>query len=248
VERLPRSRQYQQSPPESVQRGSPSSGDTIKTPAPTCPPTRRSARAKSTLMYDQHYHPMDDVIRPLQAAKRRSLHGERPLLRSSSDDETPYGSDFGVESIVEDEDTDDEEAEPTRSRKRKWNRPLIPEPTRRSSRRRTKPKVSYNMNIHPQDSDLNRVWACDGSKSSPSPTKPTSSTKAVSFSKKTSSGEFEEVCRTLLQDESEGMRSLQAYQRVPTNKADYFQTQHQNRHQSLSWSPRLIIRPLWHLS
>jgi len=31
--------------------------------------------------------------------------------------------------------------------------------------------VSYNMKIHPQDSDLKRAYAYDGSKSSPSQTK-----------------------------------------------------------------------------
>lgn len=162
-------------------------------------------------MYDQKYHPMDDIIRPSQAAKRRSLHGERPVLGSGSDsgDLEESGSDVG--SIACDEDSDDKESQqPTQGRKRRRARSLTPESIRRSSRRKTKPKVSYNMKIHPQDSDLKRVWACDGSKSSPLPTKHVSPTEAISLTKKTPSDDFEEACRPLLVEDLEGKRSVQA--------------------------------------
>lgn len=194
------------------------------TPAPTCPPTRRSARAKSALVYDQKYHPLDDIIRPSQAAKRRTLHGEQPFLESESNGESSNESASDVGSMAGDDDSDDEDPQPAQNRKRKRARSLTPEPARRSSRRRSKPKTSYNVNIHPQDSDLKRVWACDGSKSSPSPTKQTTSIGAISSAKKTPSDEFEEVCRTLLEDDSEGMRSVQARRPIPVDHANLLQT------------------------
>ncbi|KAF2631114.1 hypothetical protein BU25DRAFT_481583 [Macroventuria anomochaeta] len=202
--KLLRMRQTQQSPPESAQRASSEpTNPQLMTPAPTCPPTRRSARAKSTLIYDQKYHPMDDVIRPSQAAKRRTLHGEKPALVDDLDAFSLEDSRSDIGSIVGDEDSDDEEPQPpTRGRKRKRSTSRTPEPTRRSSRRRTNPKVSYNMKIHPQDSDLKRVYACDGSKSSPSPTKQVNSSKNSSPSKKGSLEDFEQACRSLLADDS----------------------------------------------
>ncbi|UPX18948.1 uncharacterized protein EKO05_0009228 [Ascochyta rabiei] len=170
----PRMCENQQSPPMSARKASfePEFAQ-LTTPTLTCPPTRRSARAKGSLVYDQKYHPMDDFIRPSQAAKRRSLHGEAVVLSSNSDTSSEQsGSDVG--SIAGDEDSDEGGSQPpTRGRqgKRKRSRSRTPEPTRRSSRRKAMPKVSYNMRIHPQDSDLARVYACDGSRSSPSPNK-----------------------------------------------------------------------------
>jgi hypothetical protein len=123
-------------------------------------------------MYDQKYHPMDDIIRPSQAAKRRSLHGEGPPPLQDSDVSSFEDSDSGPGSMVGDEGTDDDEPQSSKqSRKRKRSGSPAPAPTRRSSRKKTSPKVSYNMKIHPQDSDLRRVYACDGSKSSPSANK-----------------------------------------------------------------------------
>jgi hypothetical protein len=210
------------------------------TPAPTCPLVRRSARVKSTLVYDQKYHPLDDAIRPSQAAKRRTLHGEQPLLWSGLDGETSEGSASDVGSMIGDEDRDAEEPQRTRNRKRKRARSLTLEPTRRSSRRRSKPKTSYNTNIHPQDSDLKRVWACDGSKSSPSPTKQTAPSTAIALTRKTSSEEFEDVCRTLLDDGSEGMHSVRARSLVPVGHTDHFQVRCQAQHER-SQSPLVVF-------
>lgn len=118
---------------------------------------------------------MDDVIRPSQAAKRRSLHKEGRLRQEHSDDDDSEDSASDVGDMIGngDDDTDIDSEPSARGKKRKRSRSQTPEPTRRSSRRRTKPKVSYNMKVHPQDSDLNRIWACDGSKSSPSSARPT---------------------------------------------------------------------------
>ncbi|XPS99651.1 hypothetical protein M3J09_008823 [Ascochyta lentis] len=197
----PRTRQTQLSPRKGAQRASPESADAqIMIPIPTCPPPRRSARAKSTLMYDQKYHPMDDFIRPTQAAKRRSLHGEEiTLCDNSGASSEQSGSNVG--SADSDEDSDDEDSQPpTRGRKRKRARSRTPEPTRRSSRRRVKPKMSYNMQIHPQDSDLERVYACDGSKSSPLPKKRERSGTDGPSRKDGPFEDYEETCYTLPTD------------------------------------------------
>lgn len=210
---LPCRRQSQLSSRLSAQEASPAPESAqLMTPAPTCPPIRRSARAKSTLLYDQKYHPMDDIIRPSQAAKRRSLHGEQPVLRADSDGETSEESRSDVGSMAGDEDSesDDEELQPKRTSKRKRTRSLTSEPTRRSTRRRTNLNVSYNTNIHPQDSDLKRIWAYDGLKESPSPTKPAKPAEAIPSSDQELSEEFEGVCRTLIVDDTGGENSVQA--------------------------------------
>lgn len=112
---------------------------------------------------------MDDVIRPFQAARRRSLHKEARRLDSHLEIDTSEASASDLHDTTANEDDDGDVSEPTgRDGKRKRCRMQSPEPTRRSSRRRINPGVSYNMKVHPQDSDLNRIWACDGSKSSPS--------------------------------------------------------------------------------
>ncbi|KAL5433908.1 hypothetical protein PMIN07_010953 [Paraphaeosphaeria minitans] len=98
----------------------------------------RGARSND-LAYDQRYHPMDEYIRPSQAAKRRAEHG---IEDNSS-----------VHSVESDSDTDAED-QPQR-KKRKLNK-VITRGTRRSSRR-TNHDVLYNMQIHPQDSQLEQM-------------------------------------------------------------------------------------------
>lgn len=197
-------RRTQRSLPESAQRASPEHMDAQRTtPAPTCPPIRRSTRIKSTLVYDQKYHPLDDIIRPSQAAKRRSLHGEESTRPNYSDGSASEDSGFDVGSG--DENSGDEEPRPsTRGHKRRRLMSQAPEPTRRSSRRRTKPNVSYNMKIHPQDSDLRRVGACDGSKSSPSPTKHRRSSRNSPAEKDRSASGFEDACHPMVVGGSSG--------------------------------------------
>ena len=130
-------------------------------PTSSMPPSSYSLRnrraTQGKLVYDVKYHPMDDSIRPSQAAKRRSAHGEIQLI---SDDESDADEPFSVhaESDDEEEGLEEEIKEKTRpakkGRKRARCRSTSPEPTRRSSRQTTKPKISYNMQVHPQDRDL----------------------------------------------------------------------------------------------
>lgn len=123
-------------------------------PTSSMPPSSYSLRNRRApqgkLIYDAKYHPMDDSIRPSQAAKRRSAHGEIEL---SSDDESET---FSVHSESEDEKEQNTEKlikkfGSRKSKKRSRSRSESLQPTRRSSRRASNQKVSYNMNVHPQD-------------------------------------------------------------------------------------------------
>jgi hypothetical protein len=132
--------------------------------APDTPPTssvhassyffrnRRAAQGK--LMYDVKYHPMDDSIRPTQAAKRRSAHGEVGLFSADDSTEAPVHDDSNSDggSDTKQEEQKSESTQKGKKRARSPSQSL--EPTRRSSRRTATPRISYNMSIHPQDRDL----------------------------------------------------------------------------------------------
>jgi hypothetical protein len=134
----------------------PSAVDTPPTssmPAPSYSFRNRRA-AQGKLMYDVKYHPMDDSIRPTQAAKRRLAHAKVGL--NSDDDSTeasvPADSDLDSESDTKEEK---QKSTPTKKgRKRARSLSQSPKPTRRSSRRTVTPRISYNMSVHPQDHDL----------------------------------------------------------------------------------------------
>jgi hypothetical protein len=134
----------------------PSAVDTPPTssmPAPSYSFRNRRA-AQGKLMYDVKYHPMDDSIRPTQAAKRRLAHAKVGLV--SDDDSTeasvPADSDLDSESDTKEEK---QKSTPTKKgRKRARSLSQSPKPTRRSSRRTVTPRISYNMSVHPQDHDL----------------------------------------------------------------------------------------------
>lgn len=144
---------------------------------------------------------MDDVIRPSQAAKRRLIHGVKPVLHLYTEVEA---SESDSESMVNGTDDEEDSQPPTRGRKRKRSKSQTPEPTRRSSRRKTEPKVSYNVKIHPQDSDLKRAYAYDGSNNSPSPSKQTSYRTATLRRRENSLDDLQETCQSLLVVDSDG--------------------------------------------
>lgn len=198
----PPARQTQQPLPGSAQKAISASKEAqIKKAFPSCPPSRRSARAKGALVYDQKYHPMDDIIRPSQAAKRRSIHGERPNRPKNLGVLSSDQSDSDVGSMAGDEDSDGEEPQPFKcGDKRKRSGSRTPDFIRRSSRRRTNPNVLYNTKVHPQDSDLQRVYACNLIKSSPSPSKREGSSSLTTSTNSGSLDSFEEACRALLAD------------------------------------------------
>ncbi|KAH6614104.1 hypothetical protein C7974DRAFT_70895 [Boeremia exigua] len=213
---LPSKCQVQLSRPGNTQGISSAPDEQAAVLAPTCAPPLRSARAMNTLLYDQKYHPMDDFIRPSSAAKRRSIHG---VTSGVLDNEASEDSSSDMASILGDTDSDDEDSQPpTRGQKRKRSKSPSSEPTRRSSRQRTTPKVSYNMKIHPQDSDLKRVWACDGSNSSPSPTKKVSLHADTSLRSENRPDNSQEVYESLFADspeDSSSERSSESVQNPP---------------------------------
>ncbi|KAF1839523.1 hypothetical protein BDW02DRAFT_156129 [Decorospora gaudefroyi] len=124
---------------------------------------RNRGEKQSKLAYDLKYHPMDDRIRPSQAAKRRSAHGEEQVPSDHSNEvSTIIDTEADASSDEQCETGKWEPANATRGKKR--SQTLSPsrsiEGTRRSTRKVPDPKASYNMDIHPQDSFL--IVSSDG--------------------------------------------------------------------------------------
>ncbi|KAJ4351719.1 uncharacterized protein N0V89_007062 [Didymosphaeria variabile] len=113
--------------------------------------TRGSTRGtrSNNLAYNQKYHPMDEYLRPSQAAKRRAEHG--------LDDEDNDSANF------EEQDNGDSDSEvedlPQMKKRKKLDKFALhqgTQGTRRSSRSVNR-DVLYDMNIHPQDSQLEHM-------------------------------------------------------------------------------------------
>jgi hypothetical protein len=118
---------------------------------------------QSRLMYDVRYHPMDDSIQPSQASKRRSAHGEIQLFSDDVTESSLVYTGLDIEDEVNDGETE-KAPEPIRKRKKRARSySQSSKPIRRSSRKTKISKVSYNMNIHPQDNDLELSSTNDGS-------------------------------------------------------------------------------------
>ncbi|KAI4685561.1 hypothetical protein J4E81_008713 [Alternaria sp. BMP 2799] len=133
-------------------------------PASAVPTSSYSLRSRtqSKLVYDVKYHPMDDAIRPSQAAKRRSAHGEKLVPESGASSEASSildtdadetGSD-NVHSEGEDEEERPKRKTKSKARKQTKSRPVPTEGTRRSTRNVSGIKASYDMGKHPQDKYL----------------------------------------------------------------------------------------------
>ncbi|EMD69989.1 hypothetical protein COCSADRAFT_77936, partial [Bipolaris sorokiniana ND90Pr] len=125
--------------------------------APTSSYSFRS-RNKSKLVYDAKYHPMDDAIRPTQAARRRSAHGMKQVCLDADDESEDSAAIYTdtEESIDEESEAEEETRQSAKSKKRKLtqSRLLSVEPTRRSPRKVSDLKVLYDMSVHPQDEFL----------------------------------------------------------------------------------------------
>jgi len=133
-------------------------------PASAVPTSSYSLRSRtqSKLVYDVKYHPMDDAVRPSQAAKRRSAHGEKLVPESGDSSEASSILDTDADETGSDDvhsEGEDEEGIPKRktkskARKQTKSRPVPTEGTRRSTRNVSGIKASYDMGIHPQDKYL----------------------------------------------------------------------------------------------
>jgi hypothetical protein len=102
---------------------------------------------------------MDDSIRPSQAAMRRSAHGEEQLIPSDDSSEASPVIDTEADELSGEESEAEEERKPAansrkRSHTQSGTRTRSYKVVRRSSRKISEPKVSYNMDIHPQDKFL----------------------------------------------------------------------------------------------
>jgi hypothetical protein len=148
---------------------------------------RRSAREKpSKLVYDEKYHPLDDVIRPSHAAKRRLIHGEEYPSEDELSVSSFDGSDATTYSDVE-EASSPVKAKPAKKGSKRVKFDIkLPEPTRRSSRQKSQPRVSYNALVHPQDDLLELAFAEDET------AKPFSASKRRRRSSDRSDGEDEQ--------------------------------------------------------
>ncbi|KAF2855582.1 hypothetical protein T440DRAFT_385243 [Plenodomus tracheiphilus IPT5] len=168
---------------------------------------RNRGAKQNKLVYDLKYHPMDDSIRPTQAAKRRSAHGERLLSSDDSseclsvhcDADTPPLSEASFEGEAFLEKRGWKQAK--QGKKRSRDQMQSPqEPTRRSSRRVSDEKKSYDMSVHPQDEDLELLSSDDEELSMPSPKrkrthsrKSGNSSAATSIAPKTKAGRAKRI-------------------------------------------------------
>ena len=145
--------------------GEQSTADTMLTSSVLSPYSFRSRKGKQRkLVYDLKYHPMDDSVRPSLAAKRRSAHGEIQFFSDDRFESFSRHADSSADSDAEGERVEEVEKKPKpicKGKKRVRCQSESPEPTRRSLRKTTDQKVSYNMSVHPQDDDLIMLSADD---------------------------------------------------------------------------------------
>lgn len=111
---------------------------------------RARGAKQSKLAYDQKYHPMDDSLRPTRAAKRRRALVE-PIIclteaseSDTRDDQSPHSGNKVAEKL----------AKVSPNRQQEILQCLYTPTTRRSPRIMSRPKDSYNTNMHPQDEAL----------------------------------------------------------------------------------------------
>ncbi|KAL1591376.1 hypothetical protein SLS60_011989 [Paraconiothyrium brasiliense] len=108
--------------------------------------SKRGARSND-LAYDQKYHPMDEYLRPSQAAKRRAEYGFDEDSDSVNFEENDKG----------DSDSDVED-QPQMKKRKKFDKFALRSGTgTRRSFRSVNRDVLYDMKIHPQDSQLEHM-------------------------------------------------------------------------------------------
>ena len=118
--------------------------------APSTPKRRRTTRdvTQPRINYDMKHHPMDDVMRPQAAARRRARFQQPETL--GDDDEDDEGDEEPHSSAAPDfSDLDDidERAPPAEPRSKVRGQ-------RRSSRTKSGQKVNYSFTYHPMDEVL----------------------------------------------------------------------------------------------
>jgi hypothetical protein len=106
----------------------------------------QTARMRHTKpLYDQKYHPMDDVVQPARAARHHARYEEqRPAEDSEETD--PYTDALS--------DTDDDTNRKPHTDKRRKPTDLPPSLGTRRSSRQVNHDVLYNTSVHPQDEQI----------------------------------------------------------------------------------------------
>ncbi|KAK5117326.1 hypothetical protein LTR62_005943 [Meristemomyces frigidus] len=110
--------------------------------------TRATRHGRTPVDYDMKHHPMDEVLRPIRSAKRRSgLLAHRQSVRSADDDDEDDEADLGLHDEESDWDvstTGNSHLSPIRTVRK-------PQATRHSVRAQARKHVNYSAKIHPQD-------------------------------------------------------------------------------------------------
>ena len=120
-------------------------------------------------VYDQKYHPMDDVVQPSRAAQHRARYDQQ---YPSEDSE---GTDFNA---AEESDSDADADPSYPSKRRKFSEvPTLPAPGIRRSSRHVNREVLYNTSVHPQDEEIDHmeIDSSDGDTTSEAESGPTQS-------------------------------------------------------------------------
>lgn len=109
-------------------------------------PMRSTRNQASPPLYNAKYHPMDEVTRPVQAAKRRKAEIKEQTI--SSGEESSEDTLEELESIGHEHSDDDQSSPPQRKPS---------EGTRHSGRQAALKRVSYDPRVHPQDKQLEEL-------------------------------------------------------------------------------------------
>jgi hypothetical protein len=102
-------------------------------------------------VYDQKYHPMDDVLKPSRAAQHRARYEEQYPEEDSEDTDFREGKDDESDS-----EANTAQAFPNKRRKLSTAPPTSAQPTRRSSRQVNRDTL-YDANVHPQDEEIDNM-------------------------------------------------------------------------------------------
>ncbi|KAF2493822.1 hypothetical protein BU16DRAFT_528022 [Lophium mytilinum] len=143
------------------------STDYVTPPTSSYHTTRQAVRGeqKVDLQYDGSYHPLDDYLRPKQAARVRSRY-EADVKHEDVDSGSESDSDresLKSESGSESEEEDVVKSKATNKLKGKDIK-VERSPTRRSTRALQQSRVIYDVKVHPQDKELSELGIVTGRK------------------------------------------------------------------------------------
>ncbi|KAF2808239.1 uncharacterized protein BDZ99DRAFT_572130 [Mytilinidion resinicola] len=143
------------------------STDYITPPTSSYHTTRQAVRGeqKVDLQYDAGYHPLDDYLRPMQAARVRSKY-EADVKHEDVDSGSESDSDQDSLKLESGSESEEEDTVKSKGTKKLQGKGIKVErsPTRRSARATQQSRVVYNVNVHPQDKELRELGIVTGRK------------------------------------------------------------------------------------